>query len=74
LALVTRGVGVSYEREAAPHWSWVAMGGARLGALGDYDASTFTVGGEARWWMRHAPEMRGPYLGAHLSVGSHDDE
>jgi hypothetical protein len=69
LALVTRGMEVSFERELAARWSWVAEGGVRLGALGDYDASTFTVGGDARRWMRRSTEMRGPYIGLHASVG-----
>lgn len=69
IALATRGLEVSYERELAPRWSWMALAGARIGAAGDYDSATLTGGGELRWWIRHAPEMRGPYVGAHVSLG-----
>ena len=69
IAFVTRGVEVSYERLAAQKWSWVAMVGARLAAEDDYDSSTFTLGGELRWWPRRRTPMRGPYIGAHASAG-----
>jgi hypothetical protein len=69
IAFATHGVEISYERPAALQYSWVAIAGVHLGAEGDYDASTFTVGGELRRWFRHDGAMRGPYVAAHLSVG-----
>lgn len=69
IALATRGMSLSYERHATPRLSWVALTGVRLGALGDYDASTVTVGGELRVWLRGSTPMRGPYLAAHVSAG-----
>jgi hypothetical protein len=69
IAFVTHGVTASYERQAARQYSWVAIVGARLGAEGDYDASTLTAGGELRRWFRHDGAMRGPYAVAHLSIG-----
>jgi hypothetical protein len=69
LALVTRGVEVSYEQLATGLFSWAAFVGARLAAEDDYDSSTFTAGGELRWWPRRRTPMRGPYLAVHASAG-----
>lgn len=69
LALATRGVEVSYERLATGWWSWAAIVGARLAAEDDYDSSTFTLGGELRWWPRRRTPMRGPYVAVHASAG-----
>jgi len=70
IALATRGMTVSYERQFAPRWSWQAFGAVRLGAEGpDYDSSTVTLGGELRRYLRASTPMRGPWVAAHLSVG-----
>lgn len=68
-ALATRGVAVSYEALVARRWSVAGMAGARLGAEGDYDSSTLTVGADLRWWPRRRTPMRGPFVGVHASVG-----
>jgi hypothetical protein len=77
LALAARGIAVSYERPLDERFSALAIGAYRDGAGGDYDANTFTVGGELRWWLRSHARMRGPYVAFHASVGhtrvSHDD-
>jgi hypothetical protein len=69
LALAARGVAVSYERAIDERFSALAIGAYRDAAGGDFDANTFTVGGELRWWMRDHAAMRGPYLAVHASIG-----
>jgi hypothetical protein len=69
LALAAKGVSVSYERPLTVKLSGVAIAGYRDGADGDFDANTFTVGGELRWWFRKHAELRGPFAGFHASVG-----
>jgi hypothetical protein len=69
LALVARGVSVSYERRVAERWSAAGVVGVRASALGDFSSSTVTAGGELRRWLRERTPMRGPYVGFHASVG-----
>jgi hypothetical protein len=69
LALVARGVAVSYERRITPRLSAVALGGFRAAALGDYGSTTETVGAELRAWLRARTVLRGPYVGLHASAG-----
>jgi hypothetical protein len=69
LALAAKGVSLAYERPLTPKLSGVAITGYRDGADGDYDANTFTAGGELRWWFRGDGRLRGPFTGVHLSVG-----
>jgi hypothetical protein len=69
LALAAKGVAVSYERPLNDRLSGVAIVGYRDGADGDYDANTFSGGGELRWWFRNEGDLRGPFAGFHLSVG-----
>jgi hypothetical protein len=69
LALVARGVAVSYERRVAPRVSAVVLGGLRAAALEDYSSQTVTAGGELRVWVREATPMRGPFVGFHASAG-----
>ena len=66
LALVARGVSLSYERPVLPGWSAVALTGVRGAAGGDYSSRTWTVGAELRWWPRRP--MRGLHLAAHASA------
>ncbi len=68
LALVARGVALSYERRIAPRVSAVALGGLRSAALEDYSSWTVTAGGELRVWLRAATPMRGPFLALHASA------
>jgi hypothetical protein len=68
LALVARGVAVSYERRIAPRVSAVGLGGLRAAALEDYGSWTVTAGGELRVWLRATTPMRGPFLGLHASA------
>lgn len=69
LALAAKGVSVSYERPLTEKLSGVAIAGYRDGADGDFDANTFTVGGELRWWFRKHAELRGPFTAFHASLG-----
>ncbi len=68
LALVARGVAVSYERRIAPRVSAVGLGGLRAAALEDYGSWTVTAGGELRVWVREATPMRGPFVAFHASA------
>jgi len=65
-------------------WSWIAGGGFRFNAGGDYSSSTLAAGGELRWWIlgravwAKAPprSMLGWYLGARVDAAwtrTHDD-
>jgi Protein of unknown function (DUF3575) len=69
LALVARGVAVSYEWPITAQLSVAALGGFRAAALGDYGSTTGTAGAELRAWLRRSSVMRGPYLGFHASAG-----
>jgi hypothetical protein len=69
LALVARGVSLSYERRVTERLSAVALGGLRAAALEDYSSWTATVGGELRAWLRAATPMRGPFVALHASAG-----
>lgn len=68
-ALAAKGVTLSYERPLTLKVSGVAIAGYRDGAGGDYDANTFTAGGELRWWFRGDGRLRGPFTAVHASVG-----
>jgi hypothetical protein len=70
LAFAARGFSLSYEH-ALPdeRFSALVLGGYRDAAGGDFDANTFTIGGELRWWMRSRTPMRGPFLAIHASAG-----
>lgn len=65
-------------------WSWIAGGGFRWNAGGDYSSQTLAAGGEARWWIlgravwAKAPprSMLGWYLGVRVDLAwtrTHDD-
>jgi hypothetical protein len=42
-----------YEQQLSQRrWSWVAGGGVRSGAGGDYRSTTLAAGGELRYWLR----------------------
>jgi hypothetical protein len=69
LALVARGIEVSYERPVTARLSAVALGGFRAAAVGDYGSATGTAGAELRAWLRARGVMRGPYVGLHASAG-----
>lgn len=69
LALVARGIAISYERPIDDRFSALAIGAYRDAAGGDFDANTFTAGGELRWWLRATARMRGPYVAFHASIG-----
>lgn len=69
LALVARGVSLSYERRIAERLSAVGLGGLRAAALEDYGSWTVTVGGELRAWLRRSTPMRGPFVALHASAG-----
>lgn len=69
LALVARGVSLTYERRITERLSAVALGGLRAAALEDYSSRTATVGGELRAWLRGATPMRGPFVALHASAG-----
>ena len=69
LALVARGVSVSYERPLTDRLSAAALGGFRAAALGDYGSTTGTAGAELHVWLRRSSVLRGPYLGLHVSAG-----
>jgi len=69
LAFAAKGVSVSYERPITEKLSGVAIAGYRDGADGDFDANTFTAGGEVRWWFRKHGKLRGPFAAFHASVG-----
>lgn len=69
LALVARGVSLSYERRIARRLSAVALGGLRAAALEDYDSWTVTAGAELRAWLRRSTPMRGPFVALHASAG-----
>lgn len=68
LALVARGVGVSYERRVTERLSVVVLGGMRAAAIEDYSSWTASVGGELRAWLRRRTPMRGPFLALHASA------
>lgn len=65
-----------YERQFRPRWSWIAGGGLRFNARGDYGSSTLAAGGEARFWLRgkalwsRAPQRSiiGWYVGGRLDL------
>ena len=67
LALVARGVNVGYERAVAPRLSIAGSAAYRSAAEGDYDSSTWTIGGDLRYWPRAA--LHGCYVGLHASAG-----
>ncbi len=70
LAFVAKGIAVSYERPVIDErFSAVAIVGYRDAAGGDFDANTFTAGGELRWWFRRDGRIRGPYAAFHASIG-----
>lgn len=69
LALVARGVSVSYERRIAERFSAAVLGGFRAAAEGDYGSTTGTAGAELRLWLRRSTVLRGPYVGLHASAG-----
>lgn len=70
LAFVAKGIAISYERPVIDErFSAVAIVGYRDGAGGDYDANTFTLGGELRWWFRRDGRIRGPFAAFHASIG-----
>ena len=69
LALVARGVALSYERRIARRLSAVALGGIRTAALEDYGSWTLTAGAELRVWLRRSTPMRGPFVALHVSAG-----
>lgn len=69
LALAAHGVTVSYERPLTDRFAAVAIAGYRSAADGDFDANTFSGGGEVRWWFRDDRRLRGPYAAFHASVG-----
>jgi hypothetical protein len=70
LALIARGVSASYEHRIARRFSALVLVGYRAAALGDYSSTTLSTGAELRLWLRPSTAMRGPYLGAHASVGT----
>ena len=67
LALIGRGVALSYERQIAPRLSAVALGGVRGAAEQDFSSKTVTAGAELRYWLRGRTPMRGPFLALHAS-------
>lgn len=71
------GAHAQYERlTAARRWSWIAGGGLRFNAGGDYGSSTLAAGGELRYWFKGttlwattAPRsMVGIYLGGRVDL------
>jgi hypothetical protein len=41
-----------HETQYRPRWSWIAGGGFRFNARGDYRSTTLAGGGELRYWLR----------------------
>lgn len=71
------GVQVQYEQLTGQRrWSWIAGGGFRVSAGGDYRSFLLAAGGEVRYWLRgkalwaSAPprSMIGIYVGARTDV------
>lgn len=69
LALVARGIAVSYEHRIADRWSAQGFTGFRAAALEDYNSRTVVIGGELRFWLRARTPMRGPFFALHASIG-----
>jgi hypothetical protein len=64
MALSSNGLALQAERPLFPHGSAVAALGWRDGADGTYDANTFALGGELRFWLKRQP--RGLFAGPRI--------
>jgi hypothetical protein len=70
LALVGRGITLGFERPIAPRFTLGGLAGFRSAAEGDFTSTTWTLGGELRWWRGRW------FVGLHASAGRtsvHDD-